>query len=223
MSTIRSLALLLVVCFGIARAQPAAPEREPGALENDKAGDGNQLGFAEYAREATATKPPKPVIELPELENWTHSELRALPPKDHGFSVAYDHPSGVTVTLYQFTRGLGQIPDDLRSEPVKNEMKGAKSGIHQAVQMGLWQSAKEEDSGVVRLGDSPKQALWSRHVVVIDGDEATSDTYVWAHNNALFKTRCTFETRYTDGEAAAKILSELLTALGNACRTNTEP
>ena len=136
--------------------------------------------------------------------------------------MAFHHPQGLTVTFYQFTRGLRDIPDDLRSDPIQIEMKRAKEGIQLAIQAGFWQSAKETDSGIVRLGASTKRALWSRHVLNVDGDEMTSDTYVWSHKNTLFKARCTFSGRDTNAEIETEDLSELLTALGNACSTKAD-
>jgi hypothetical protein len=169
-------------------------------------------------REAAATKPPPPVISLPELDGWVRSEPRSLPPEDHGFTVAYDHRSGLAVTLYRFTRGLRVIPDDLQSGPTQDEMQRAKAGIEQGVQLGYWQAAKETDNGVAPLGDSAKQALWSRFIITVNGNAVTSDTYVWSHSNAFLKIRCTGQS--LNSEAEAKVLSELLTALGNACSSN---
>ena len=110
--------------------------------------------LAEAQREAENTEPPKPNITLATPPGWTRSETRALPPSDNGFTVGYQHDSGLTVTLYQFTRGIANISSDTDSPVLREEMLHAKSGIEQAVQLGYWQSAKEHDSGVVELGDS---------------------------------------------------------------------
>ena len=116
----------------------------------------------------------------------------------------------MSVTLYQFTRGLPAIPDDLGSRPIQDEMTRAKAGIQQAVQLGYWQAAKEVENGIVPLGGSGKQALWSRYSLTVGGTTARSDIYVWSHNNALFKLRCT--RRSKDAVAETKVLLELLTA-----------
>ena len=153
-----------------------------------------------------------PAFELPDAEGWIRSELRPLRPEDQGFSVAYDHPAGIAVTLYQFTRGRAAIPDDLHSGPNVEEMNLAKSAVHEAVKLGVWRSADELDDGVIVLGKSKQLALWTRFRLVGTGS-ATSDIYVWSYANRTFKLRCTFP-RGDQPEA----LTELLTAIGNQCR-----
>jgi hypothetical protein len=168
---------------------------------------------AEAEREAQNTEPPKPNITLATPHGWTRSETRALPPDDHGFTVAYEHDSGLAVTLYQFTRGLTSIPNDVNATPVKEEMRHAKIGIEQAVQLGYWQAAKETESKTVELGDSQQQALWSQYHLTVDDMILASDIYVWAQGNTLFKLRCT--CRSEDVPSNQAILGPLLTAFGS--------
>jgi hypothetical protein len=168
----------------------------------------------EMQRRAGEAKPPAPAIEFPDVEGWTRSEPEALPQEDHGFTVLFDHPSGVFVTFYQYTRGLEKISEDLKQDPVQDEMRRAKTGIQQAVELGQWDGAKEADSGIKPLGSSPKNALWSRFRLTIGDQTVPSDTYIWAYANNIFKLRCT--THAQDEAAETKALGELLTALGNA-------
>lgn len=210
--------LLAVACVPGCSDQPQSGRRDPTPVPESSSNEELRRAIEDADREAAALKPPKPTITLPDLDDWLRSEPRSLPQDDHGFTVAYDHPSGVSVTLYQFTRGLRVIPDDLRSGPTQDEMKRAKSGIEQAVQLGYWQDAKETDNGIVPLGDSKKQALWSRYALTVDGNTVTSNTYIWSHANTLFKLRCTGSS--LNSEAETKVLSELLTALGNACSSD---
>ena len=171
--------------------------------------------FAELEMEAAKTKPPKPTITLPTLAGWSKSKPRPLPPTDHGFTVAYDHKkSGLTVTLYQFTRGLRSIPNDVNSAIIRKEMEGAKNGIEQVVQLGVWQAAKEIKSETVQLGNSQQRALWSQYELTVDGEVKASDIYVWAQANSIFKIRCTAES--DDAESNQAVLAPLLTALGSA-------
>ena len=58
------------------------------------------------------------------------------------------------MTLYQYTRGLTSIPDDVNAEPVTEEMRRAKSAIDQAVELGYYQAARESAMETVTLGDS---------------------------------------------------------------------
>jgi len=157
------------------------------------------------------SEPPKPVFDLPEPAGWTHTEPRTLPPQDVGFSVAYEHTSGVTVTLYQFTREWKTISGDLDSAQIQGELENARAAILGAAKLGLWDDAVESGNGRSQLGTSAREAVWSRFTLTIDGQPATSDIYIWVHSNTLFKLRC---TSHSDGSPA---LDKLLTAFGEAC------
>ena len=157
------------------------------------------------------SEPPKPTFDLPEPPGWTHTEPRMLPPADVGFSVGYQHSSGAAVTFYQFTRGLKTISNDLDSAQIQAELENAKAAIVEASKLGLWEDAVESKSGRTQLGDSDCEAVWSRFTLQIDGQPTTSDIYVWAQKNTLFKLRCTGRS---DDFAA---VNKLLTALGGAC------
>ncbi|MEQ8854003.1 hypothetical protein [Gimesia sp.] len=206
--------LLLLICFTGCQDQENA--NVPGPTPQQEAT--NQAIMQEIQKleqESASAEPPPPVFPLPNLPDWKRSAPRALPASDHGFSVAYDHAGGMTVTFYQFTRGLKEIPDNLNSEPVQNEMKHAKASIEQAVELGLWNSATETDHGTVSLGDSPQKALWCRYQLATDQGEVNSDTYVWSHANTFFKLRCTGHAKNPLDDV--KTLTPLLTALGDAC------
>lgn len=205
--------LLLAVAF-VSGCGNSAPEIESPSDEQIL------RAIEDFNRKAAATTPPKPKVVLPDLDGWSRSEPKSLPPDDHGFTVAYDHQTGVTVTLYQFTRGLRDIPNDLASEPVQKEMQRAKSGIEQAVKLGLWNAAKETDSGTISLGDSNKKALWSRYTLTVNGGTAISDIYIWSHANTLFKLRCSGRNLHM--KADTTVITELLTALGNVCSSDSK-
>ncbi len=218
MNSTRIIPLLLAVaCISGCADQPEMARSSHASAAKKYSNEELLRAVKDANRAAAAATPPQPTIMLPEANDWVRTEPRPLPPEEHGFTVAYDHPSGLSVTLYQFTLGLSVIPDDLSAGPVQNAMTRAKAGIEQAVQLGYWQAAQETDHGIVRLGDSAKQAIWCRHLLTVNGHTAPSDTYVWSHNNTLFKLRCTGRSR--DSEAEGKALSELLTALGDACRS----
>ena len=165
-------------------------------------------------RDAENARPPKSILEFAIPADWTKSEPRALPTDDHGFTISIHHKSGLWVTLYQYTKGLASIPDDVNAPPVQQEMENAKSGIDMAVQLGNWQAAKEKFTDTVMLGDSQQETLWSQFDLTKDGKTLASDIYVWTHANAFFKLRCTSESE--DVGSHQTILRPLLTALGNA-------
>ncbi|MDB2685947.1 hypothetical protein N9Y42_01940 [Mariniblastus sp.] len=212
------LALTLVVLIGCER--PPSSADGPAKLtpaEKERLLD----ALAKSERESKNATAPAASITLPTLSGWSKSEKRPLPPTDHGFTIAYDHEeSGLAVTLYQFTRGLTSIPNDVNSTIVKEEMAGAKMGIQQAVQFGAWQSAKEIKSEIIQLGESEQQALWSQYELTVDGELLASDIYVWAQANTIFKIRSTSHSK--DAESNHAVIEPLLTALGSSGATAEE-
>ena len=213
------LALLLASISGCDRSHPASSDTPSKISSSER----QQLldAVAEAEREAQNTESPEPNITLATPPGWSKTETRPLPPADHGFTVAYEHESGLAVTLYQFTRGHNSIPNDVNSSLVKEEMQHAKNGIEQAVQLGYWQAADETESTTLQLGDSQQQALWSQYHLTVDGMVLASDIYVWAQTNTLFKLRCTCRSENVASNQA--VLGPLLTALGSSgTATNNE-
>lgn len=169
--------------------------------------------YVQAYQQAEYVEPPEPKIRLAVPEGWRRSETRSLPPEEHGFTVKYEHESGLAVTLYQYTRGLESIPNDVYSDFVNAEMQGAKSGIQLAVEYGLWQSAEEVKTEVVPLGDSSLQAMWSQYLLGRNGVIVVSDIYIWTHQNTIFKIRST--SRSEDVDSNQDVLKPLLTAFGD--------
>ena len=167
--------------------------------------------FEEILR-ADKLSPPKSAIDFPTVEGWTIPEPRALPAD--GLSVAYNHESGMTLTLYQFTRGLSSISDDINSDAVRSEFANSRAGMVQAVEMGLMDSLELEDEGVVNLGESPTQAHWARYLAKAGGMRKATEVFLWSTKNQFLKIRLTSSPRRSEAKKAALI--ELLTAIGNA-------
>ena len=218
---IRSLLVptLLTLCFcGCGSQKTDSPAGPPGVSPTEASPpeqEQTRAVVADLQTESQNAEPIEPSVTLPTLPGWTKSEPRPLPLADHGFSVAYDHEeTGLTVTLYQFTRGLSSIPNDVNSAIVKEEMKGARYGIEQAVKFGIWEAAKETKSETIQLGDSQQQALWSQYELTVDGAKVASDIYVWAQANKLFKIRSTSQSK--DAKSDQATLVPLLTALGSS-------
>jgi len=213
-SQVEQVVLLLVLIFCGCESRPAPPQGsaplspgEKGAIRRD---------VEQAAEEAKSIVAPDPVVAIPAVPGWHNGIPRALPADSDGFTIAYDHPSGITVTLYQYTRGMQTVPADPAADEVQVELERAKSGIQTAVELGQWSSAKEIESGKVALGNSEQRALWSRFALVADGNDATSDTYVWTCNNAFFKVRC---TRLTESLSKSQdAVDLLLTEFGKACQ-----
>ena len=86
-------------------------------------------------------------LTFPVIQGWKKSGQRKLPPGSGGYSLGYNSDNGAAATIYVYNRGLGRIPDDLTSGPVKKEMEGAKDGVLQAKKLGYYQQADLENPG----------------------------------------------------------------------------
>jgi len=203
-----------VVACGCFQQETATKETRKNLSLSDE-GDQPSSLESEISTTSTVVQPLQPVIKLPELEQWTASALRPLPQRDFGFSVAYDHETDFAVTLYHYTRGYEQIPNGV-GRIVANEMTGANDAIQQAVEYGVWDSAKIVGNGEKGLGDSNHTALWSCHILTTGGRKVRSHTFVWAYNNRIFKIRATGHE--LDSESEGMALNEFLTEIGNACK-----
>lgn len=197
----------------------AGPKSLPSSASNSTPGREQLLAdVARAQRESQGASIPDPRIELSTPPGWVRAEPRPLPIEDDGFTVAYEHESGLGATFYQFTRGLTDIPNDVSASSVKREMQRAKTGIEQAAELGYWERAKEITAATVDLGKSQQRALWSQYELTVDGQTVVSDIYVWGCADAFFKLRCT--SRSEDVAPNEVVLEPLLTALGTASQKN---
>ncbi|QDU97289.1 hypothetical protein [Lignipirellula cremea] len=160
-----------------------------------------------------------PVVNLAEPAGWTKSSMEPLPPEDFGFSVAYQHESGLTLTLYQYSRGKRSIPTSLQTLEIQAQMNYAKEAIREMEHKGYLEIVSEQNSQVV-LGESSQQALWSRFRLTMEGQSVLSDIYVWSKDNQFLKIRCS-GLRGDDADRLA--LDPLLTSLGRPVTKNHVP
>jgi hypothetical protein len=208
------LSLLACLTLGCTAEAPVPPSQKTSSAPLSSSEREELLDAVKKAEdEARNAVPPPPKVSLATPEGWTRTEPRPLPPADNGFTVGYEHESGLAVTVYQYTRGLEAIPDELSAPAVQEVFQLAKSGIEQAVQLGYWKAANEVASDIVPLGDSSQKALWSQYNLTMDGMTLTSDIYVWSHANTFFKLRCT--CRFEEEKSRQEILRPLLTAFGS--------
>lgn len=153
-----------------------------------------------------------PVLELPQPKYWLLSEPRSMG-VSHGFSVAYQHAFGPKVTLYQYTRDIEGIPNDIDSEVVLNELNESAKGVLQLPKLMNTQ-IKLLETEQCKLGDSEQRSHHNRYQLGEDDDLRRTDLFVWSCRGTFFKLRATWSR---DSPAAQKVFDELLTAIGNAC------
>lgn len=215
--TLQSSVLVLLLTLGGAGCDHSSPEAPVStdppapsiASEQQQSPDATQ----EAEPEVQQAEAPKPSAAPLVPDGWTRGEPQPLPTDSHGLTVAYEHESGLAVTLYQLTRGYTSITNDLDSPLVQKEMRRAKDGIKQAVIHGYWQAAKEVQSKKVNLGASQQEALWSQYHITDGGVTLVSDIYIWSRANTLFKLRCT--SRAEGITPNQTVLDPLLTMLGS--------
>ncbi len=211
------LSIVIVAFFVVTASGCSEPQTPSDSTTGKTTSQNNEYQFnsiEQSVRRSQNGEVLEPVIDLVTPPGWSKSELRALPTDDHGFTVAFEHESGLCVTLYQYTRGQSSIPDDVDSASVREELQLAKNGIEQAVEFGFWQAAKENASGTIMLGDSQQKALWSQYNLTVDGTTVASDIYVWTCSNAFLKLRCS--SRSEDVTSNQTVLKPLLTSLGSS-------
>ena len=148
-----------------------------------------------------------------DIDGWSRGAIEPLPPKDDGYTAPYQHPSGLGVTLYRYTRRIHPIPDGATSSTVRGEMDRARAEIDGVTRLGFWESAKEIESGTVSLGTSGRDSLWSRYRLTLDGEPLISEIYLWARENVIYKIRCTYPA--SNADTAAADLRGLLSTLGS--------
>lgn len=154
-------------------------------------------------------------LTVPRVPGW-----QPMTPEDHGpsngYIFGYDHPSGITVTIFVYNRGLGLIQRQLPA--LQSELGEAVSGVYQAQRAGRYQSARELDRGAGTLSPEPGSPLtaWARLMIAQDGPERMSTIYVTTHRGYFFKVRVSLRrdaTPETEG-----LVGGLLSALSAVVR-----
>ena len=208
------LTSLTIGCGG----SSTSTERTPSALlaksdkpEIDSSDSDRKSTEAKRVDQPTESPADDAAFDLP--AGWIQSAPRPLPDEDQGYSVGYNHETGVAVTFYQYSRGLVSISDDLNAPDVANELLLAKAGIDHLVKSGSWQAAEEIATGTTSLGDSQIRARWSRYRLTVDDGKVLSDIYIWVSNNRFVKIRCTSNS--DDAIAFESTLDPLLTFLAS--------
>jgi hypothetical protein len=164
-------------------------------------------------------KLPGPKIDWPEVEGFTRGKTTVFPQAELGYAVGYNAP-GVTVTVYVYHGGRKEIPDGVKSDAVKGEMKGTVKALDDAMKAGFYTAVKEVgQEETVPLGkgkDAPQALRRSFEVVNPKVGERLSDTYLTGYKNHFVKFRVTYSPK--DKDAAGKKAAELLEAVGAALK-----
>ena len=152
------------------------------------------------------------VVDFPFVDGWSNPDKRPLP--RNGLSVAYNHKSGMTATVYQYSGGLASVPDDIQSGAVLDEFANSRAGLKQAVEAGVYDDLVLEDEDIVSLGDSAVKTHWASYLVQREGASIATEIFVWTHKNQFFKLRLSTSPKRTEADKAS--LGELFTAIGEA-------
>ena len=167
----------------------------------DKSAQGN---------EPVASKSDNLKFTFPEVEGWTSSEVMNTPVGD---MVNYDSEEGGRITLYFYEGVLKEIPDNKRENILMDEMTGAKLGILQLGEMGIYKNIKEaiKDETVMLGGKSGKvKSLHSLLYFSASDEDIVSEIYVFSYNDHLFKIRASrAKSKEKDNRALEKFLTHL--------------
>lgn len=167
-----------------------------------------------HALQEASKKLHPPVLEFdfPVVDGWIKSAPDPFP--SGGFSIAYNHEQGVTLTLYQYTRELSVIPDDLSADVVVEEFAISNSGLNEAVDLGIYDSVELTETGVIKLGESETNSHWSSYIVKRDDTKSATEVYLWTFKNKFYKLR--LSSSVDRSKSMKKAIRDLLTALGEA-------
>jgi hypothetical protein len=130
-------------------------------------------------------------LTVPDVPGWTRGSSQDHGP-ERGYIFGYDHPLGITATIFVYNRGLGVIQRQLPL--LQAELQEALNGVNQAVQVGHYQSARELDRGLATLGTAPVSPLTVRARLMIaqNSPERISSIYITTHRGYFFKIRLSF-------------------------------
>lgn len=160
--------------------------------------------------EPASTKSDNSKFTFPEVEGWENSEVMNTPVGD---MVNYDSEEGGRVTLYFYDGVLKEIPNDKRENILKDEMTGAKLGILQLGEMGIYKNIKEAitDETIMLGGKSGKvKSLHSLLYFSARDTDLVSEIYVFSYKDHLFKIRASrAKSKEKDNKALENFLSQL--------------
>ena len=152
-------------------------------------------------------------VDFPDVEGWNRDEIQKYPSEELGFSVNYESEEGGRVTIYVYTGGKKNIPDDLNDKILKNELNSARGEIRKVADMGYYQDVKEIKNDTVALGGAggKVKSLRALYNLSAGGRNLTSEIYLFAHRNRFIKIRAT-RPRDKDengNKAVAMLLAEI--------------
>jgi hypothetical protein len=166
---------------------------------------------------ARSADPPGPKIDFPDVKGLTRGKVETFPKVELGYSVAYNAP-GFAGTVYVYNLGLKKIPDGVKSDEVKGELKRAVDDLDRAKQAGLYKSVKEvgkEEAVPLGKGKDAPSALRRQFEVERKDGVKLSEVYVTGYKDHFVKIRITHDP---DDKKAADKIAALLEALGPALK-----
>lgn len=152
-------------------------------------------------------------VDFPEVDDWDRSEIQKYPTEELGFSINYESEEGGRVTIYVYSGGKKNIPDDISDKIIAGEFSKAKNDIQKVADMGYYQNVKEVKNDTVTLGgaNGKVKALRALYNLSAGGRDLTSEIYILAHQNRFIKIRAT-RPRDKDANgnpAVSKLLAEI--------------
>ena len=151
-------------------------------------------------------------IDFPEVEGWERGEIQKYPTEDLGLSVNYESREGGRVTIYVYTGGKKNIPDNISDKIIKDELNNVKNEIRKVADMGYYENLRELKNESVTLGGKVK-ALYTLFNFSAGDAKLTSEIYIFGKQNKFIKIRATRPRE--NGEAGDKIVANLLAEIAS--------
>jgi hypothetical protein len=168
---------------------------------------------------ATAQEKPPPYrdeqmgLVFADIDGLDRLDVYHFEQKELGYSVDYETPQDMRVSIYVYDLGIDGIADGAFSETVKQQLEQAKGDIRRAREQGRYQAAEEVQADVVVLGetDTAPKMRHARFKLRRDDRDWISHIYLTGHRQKFVKVRCSFPAEHE--VASEKLLARVLSQL----------
>ncbi len=132
-------------------------------------------------------------ISFPDIDGWEKGEIKRFPRKELGYMVNYESREGGRITVYVYNPGLKNIPNGFESRVVKEEVKNAEQGLYIFEERGYYKNVKKIKEDTISFNGQSDGIISRRSLFNFsaDGDDLTSEVYVFGYKNQFIKFRAT--------------------------------
>ena len=150
-------------------------------------------------------------VEFPAVEGWRLGPKSAIPMEQSGIIVNYDSPDRERMTVYVYSRGKTDIPNEL-SGIIKDEFEGAKNALRTVAEAGIYSNLKIVKSETATVGGATGKVKALRAVLSFEagGNKLNSELFVFPYKGHVVKLRISRPAALAmDAESYTRLLSAL--------------